>query len=225
MLDPGPFLLYTPINGSYGRSGGEFVGSDFPTTEWSLVVAAGDTSAPNVQKALETLCSRYWYPVYACARQLGNDVESARDLTQGFFAHLLEKHALESANSDRGRFRSFLRSSFRNFAANESRAMASTKRGGGRAILSLDFESAEAQYRLEPADNQTPEHSFERRWARQLLTRALERLGTEMEAIRVAVHRMRKRYGRILREEVARTVGHGEEVDDELGHLFAVVEG
>jgi RNA polymerase sigma-70 factor (ECF subfamily) len=209
---------------------------------------------------LETLCARYWYPVYALARHLGNDAESARDLTQGFFVYLLEKNTLELADQERGRFRSFLRATFRNYSANEWRIKSARKRGDGRTPLPLDFDTAESRYRLEPKDSQTPGTSYERRWARALLDRALARLSSEMEAdagadrfrllepflagsperddyprlagqlgvsegaIRVAVHRMRQRYGRLLREEVARTVGDTSDVDDELRYLLTALD-
>ena len=236
------------------------MGAAFPTTEWSLVLAAGDLSSADARQALETLCARYWYPIYAHARQLGSDAESARDLTQGFFAYVLEKRTLETASKERGRFRSFLRGTFRNFSSNEWRTQRAQKRGDGRTPLPLDFDTAESRYRLEPKDTQTPETSFERRWARALLDRALDRLSSEMEAegsadrfrllvpflagpperedyarlaaqlevgegaIRVAVHRMRQRYARLLREEVARTVGDSTEVDDELRHLLSALD-
>lgn len=237
------------------------MGATFPTTEWSLVAAAGDLSETTAREALETLCTRYWYPVYALARHLGNDAESARDLTQSFFVHLLDKNTLDVADPERGRFRSFLRTTFRNYCYNDWRNSSSKKRGDGRTPLPLDFETAESRFQLEPKDHRTPESSYERRWAHTLLDRALARLTSEMTAndganrfqllepflagpperddyprlaeqlgisagaIRVAVHRMRQRYGRLVREEVARTVGHDGDVDDELRYLLTALDG
>ena len=157
------------------------MGAAFPTTEWSLVVAAGDLSSADARQALETLCARYWYPIYAHARQLGIDADSARDLTQGFFAYVLEKHTLKTASKERGRFRAFLKTALRNYLAHERERAQAQKRGGGTLTLALDFDSAESQYLLEPSHEQSPDDLFEKRWARALMTHALQQLRKTME--------------------------------------------
>ena len=154
----------------------------FATTHWSLVVAAaGERSSPEGETALQTLCESYWPPLYAFARRRGKSVEDARDLTQEFFARLLEKESLQVADREKGQFRSFLLMMFRRFLANEWDRDRALKRGGGRIVLSLDVDSAETLYRREPIDDHTPERVFERRWALTLLERVLTRLEEEYD--------------------------------------------
>jgi len=140
---------------------------------------AGDHESPAAQEALQALCQTYWYPVYALIRHLGHDVESARDSAQGFFTFLLEKQVLKVARPDRGRFRAFLKTSLRHYLGHERQRARAQKRGGGQTPLSLDFDEAESRFRLEPSHEQTPEVLFEKRWARTLMTCALERLRQE----------------------------------------------
>jgi RNA polymerase sigma factor (sigma-70 family) len=154
----------------------------FATTHWSMVAQAARRSSPEAEQALARLCEMYWYPLYAYVRRRGYRVEEAQDLTQDFFARLLEKDHLEHADRQRGKFRTFLLSSLQHYLANEWRKAGAQKRGGGRAILSLDFASGEDRYRLEPADTWTPERIFERRWALTLMERALDRLRDEYDA-------------------------------------------
>jgi len=156
-------------------------GGLFATTQWSLVLAAGDSRSPQSREALAALCETYWYPVYALIRHLGHDVDSARDSAQGFFAFLLEKQVLKVARPDRGRFRAFLKTSLRHYLGHERERARAQKRGSGQVPLSLDFDEAESRFRLEPAHEQTPEVLFEKRWARTLMTCALERLRQEAE--------------------------------------------
>jgi len=137
-------------------------GGLFATTQWSLVLAAGDSRSPDSHEALAALCESYWYPVYAWIRHLGNDADSARDLAQGFFAFLLEKNVLKVARPDRGRFRGFLKTSLRHFLSHEREREQARKRGGGQPALSLDFDTAESRYSLEPSHEQTPEVLFEK---------------------------------------------------------------
>ena len=151
----------------------------FATTHWSLVTAVGAAESSQRCDALETLCRTYWYPLYAYVRRRGATAEDARDLTQAFFARLLEKEALRSADPERGRFRSFLIASLNHFLANEWRRGQAKKRGGGRAAVSLDLQSGESRYALEPAHGLTPEKVFERRWALTVLERALAALRDE----------------------------------------------
>ena len=135
----------------------------FATTRWSLVLAAGESGSDVSARALEELCTQYWYPLYAYARRRGYDTEDARDLTQSFFAKLLEKRDLRTADPTRGRFRTFLLSSMKNFLAGEWRKDNTLKRGGAVEILPLDFDSAEESYGLAPSHELTPEPLYERR--------------------------------------------------------------
>ena len=154
----------------------------FHTTHWSLVVAAAGGEGNEPRAALEELCQAYWYPIYAFIRRRGNSAEDARDLTQGFFAALLEKGYLADADPQRGRFRSFLLTAVARFVTKEHAKEAAQKRGGGTKTLSLDFDAGESRYQHEPVDNWTAEKIFERRWALTLLDRTLAALRREHEA-------------------------------------------
>lgn len=153
----------------------------FRTTRWSVVLDAASADEADSRRALATLCETYWYPLYAYARRRGASAEDAQDLTQGFFAALLEKGTVNVADQERGRFRGFLVTAFRRYMGHEREKAAAEKRGGGRAHLSLDFERGEERYRVEPADDLTPEAVFERRWALTVLDRVLDRLRKEFE--------------------------------------------
>jgi RNA polymerase sigma-70 factor (ECF subfamily) len=154
----------------------------FHTTQWSLIVAAAGQDGVAAKAALADLCQAYWYPLYAFLRRRGHNAEDARDLTQGFFATLLEKGYLGDADPERGRFRSFLLTAISRFAGKEYDRASAQKRGGNRSILSIDFGDGELRYQREPVDNWTPERIFERRWALTLLDRTLSRLRQEHEA-------------------------------------------
>jgi len=233
--------------------------SGFDTTHWSIVRAAGSDSTGRSRDALAHLCSTYWEPLYAYLRREGHSTEDAEDLTQGFFARVLEKGVFEAADPTRGRFRSFLLASLRHYAANERAHAQALKRGGSLPPLPLEFDGAEQRYLAEPEDTATPERVFDRRWALTVLNRTLARLGVEYRrrgrhevfeglkahliapddgvpydkiadrlglsagATRVAAHRLRRRYGELLRSEVADTVNTPEDVEDELGHLVQAV--
>jgi RNA polymerase sigma-70 factor (ECF subfamily) len=232
-------------------------GKSFTTTHWSLVLAAGHSSRPDAATALATLCETYWYPLYYYVRRRGYRAEEAQDLTQAFFAKLLEKGYLKVADPDRGRFRSFLLASLNHFLANEWDRARARKRGG--KVLSLDIAGAEGRYSLDPADGLTAEKLFERRWATTLLDLVLSRLrgefvrqgrervferlkdflanvgdapyrqaaadlGMTEAAVKMAVHRLRRQYRRLLRAQIAQTVASPEEIDDEIRHLFAALE-
>jgi RNA polymerase sigma-70 factor (ECF subfamily) len=234
----------------------------FSTTNWSVVRgAAGDESAV-ARDALAALCEAYWYPVYAYVRRRGYPPADAEDHTQAYFARFLEKGWVRGVRADRGRFRTFLLTSVRNFLSNERERHRATKRGGGKTILSLDHASTEGRYLLEPSDPVTPETLYERAWASETVTRALDRLQEEMSVaeggrerfdqlkahitgedsspayremavawkvsestVRAAVHRLRKRLGRALRDEVATTVADPADVEKELRHLLAAMGG
>jgi RNA polymerase sigma-70 factor (ECF subfamily) len=231
----------------------------FATTHWSLVVAAGDRHRPESDSALATLCECYWYPVYAFVRRRGHMANDAQDLTQEFFATLLEKEYLRSADRERGRFRTFLLTAVSRFLSKQAERSVAKKRGGGRKLLSIDFADAEGRYLLEPADRCTPEVLFERRWAMMLLDRAFQRLGADYArkgktelferlkphliagdeetddsdlaaklqltagALKVARHRLRRRFAQTLKEEIAATVVGLDEVEDEINSLLAAV--
>jgi RNA polymerase sigma factor (sigma-70 family) len=147
----------------------------FSTTHWSVVLAGGDGESPHAAAAMEELCRAYWYPLYAYVRRREHSVEEAQDLTQEFFARLIEKHWLAEADSSKGRFRTFLLTALNHFLAKEWRRSHAAKRGGGQVLISLD-DTAEARYAQEPASNVTPEKLYERRWALSLFDRALGRL-------------------------------------------------
>ncbi|MGD0259532.1 MAG: sigma-70 family RNA polymerase sigma factor [Verrucomicrobiota bacterium] len=151
----------------------------FTTTHWSLVLNARDPASPLATEALEKLCRTYWYPLYVYARRQGEDEEAAKDLTQGFFARLLEKNYLAQAQRERGRFRSFLLASLKHFLADERDKIRAQKRGGGQPIISLDDTTCEDRYRLEPAEAMDAEKLFERRWALTLLEQARARVREE----------------------------------------------
>jgi len=233
--------------------------SRFATTHWSLVLAAGRGASAEAQEALAALCRTYWYPLYAYVRRQGHQPEDAQDLTQAFFARLLEKHYLQAADPERGRFRSFLLTAFKRFLSKERDRERAQRRGGGRKLLPLDFEAGERRYGLEPANEATAEKVYEQRWALTLLDRVLARLrdefgqaGKQKEfdclkvyltgeagtpshqevaarlamtegAVKVAVHRLRRRYRDLVRDEIAQTVAGPEDVDEELRHLLAAL--
>ncbi len=236
-------------------------GERFRTTEWSLVVAAGSSQDPRSGQALERLCTIYWYPVYGFVRAYGHDASAAQDLTQEFFTKLIENRSIGTASRERGRFRSFLLASVKNFLANQRDHDRAAKRGGGHALLPLDLQSGEIRFSRELVDKRTPDKAFEKRWALALLERTLERLreetgrredperfallsrfltddspetsyrqvagelGSTESAVKAAVHRMRKRFGQLLREEVGRTVDDPGRVDEEIRYLFAALDG
>jgi len=151
-------------------------GSRFATTHWSVVLAAGRRDSPESHEALAALCGTYWYPLYAYVRRWGHTPDDARDLTQGFFATLLEKRYLEAAKRERGRFRSFLLTAFKRFCAKERDRANAQKRGGAAKRVSLDFPSGESRYSAEPSHGWTPEAVYERRWALTLLEQVMARL-------------------------------------------------
>jgi RNA polymerase sigma factor (sigma-70 family) len=153
----------------------------FVTTHWSVVLTAGRSDTPRARDALAKLCQTYWYPLYAYVRRRGQTPEDAQDLTQEFFARLLEKNWVGNADQAKGRFRSFLLSAMNHFLADEWDKARAQKRGGGVPLLPLQLDTAETRYGIEPADPMTPERSFERRWALTLLEEVLNRLRTLYE--------------------------------------------
>jgi RNA polymerase sigma-70 factor (ECF subfamily) len=233
----------------------------FATTHWSVVLTAKEGDSAQAAEAMAQLCQTYWYPLYAFVRRKGNSPHDAQDLTQGFFARLLEKNYVAQADRARGRFRTYLLAALTHFLADEWDKARRLKRGGGREIISFDAASAEERYRLEPIDQLDAAKLYERRWVTTLFDQVLARLeqefrdsgkgrlfdqlkgsllaedsgpsyvelGTQLglteDAVKQAVHRMRRRYRELFREEIAQTVAGPGEVEDELKHLFAVLSG
>jgi RNA polymerase sigma-70 factor (ECF subfamily) len=218
-----------------------------------LAAARGDASSA-ANAALAELCRAYWYPLYAYIRRRGHDANAGEDLTQEFFARLLAADFLKGVAPDKGKFRSFLLAALKHFLANQRDHAQAQKRGGGRAILSLDAVGADSRFRLEPAHDLTPERLFERQWALTLLGQVLDRLHAEFAAagkqaifaglqklltadrerlhvavelgmtegaVKMAAHRMRRRYRALLRDEVAHTVASPAEIDDEIHYLLS----
>jgi RNA polymerase sigma-70 factor (ECF subfamily) len=228
----------------------------FTTTHWSVVLAAGHSSVPGAQEALEKLCHTYWFPLYAFARRQGNSPEDAQDLTQEFFSRLLEKNYLAKADPDRGKFRTFLLRSLKNFLVNEWKRAGRLKRGGDLEFLSIDTNAAEDRYAAEAPDESNPDAEYETRWAVTLIEQVLTALRQEFDAadkarlfeelkgfiwgdkstasyaeiaghlhlsegtVKVAVHRLKKRFRELLRAEVAHTVARPEDIDGELRHFI-----
>ena len=229
----------------------------FPTTRWTLVVAAGDPHRKEARSALIDLCENYWYPLYAYLRRRGYPTDQAQDLTQEFFVRVLEGRYLDRADPEKGRFRSFILTSLKFFVADEEDRNRALKRGGG-VLVPLEFSAGEERYQREPAHDETPERIFERRWALSLLDRVVEKLrdefvqhgrpehferlkmfllgqsdapyaalaremNTSEGALKVAIHRLRKRYRDLFRQEIADTVADPAEVESELRYLAAVL--
>jgi RNA polymerase sigma-70 factor (ECF subfamily) len=206
---------------------------------------------------MEKLCCRYWPPIYAFIRRRGHGPDDAQDLTQEFFARLLEKNYLKAADAAKGRFRTLLLTAVTRFLINEYERSQALKRGGRLGHLSL--QAAEEGYHAGLSSSTTPETLYERRWAETVLDSVLARLRQEFEAdgqlerfeilkpfltgdkvvpsasevaarlgmtetaLYSAIHRLRRRYGEVLRREVAQTVARPEEIEEELRHLVRVL--
>jgi RNA polymerase sigma-70 factor (ECF subfamily) len=231
--------------------------SQFPTTRWTLVVAASDPGRREARTALTSLCENYWYPLYAYLRRRGYPADQAQDLTQEFLIRVLEGRYLDRADQEKGRFRAFLLTSLKFFVADEEDRRRAHKRGGGM-LVSLEFSSGEERYQREAVHDETPERIFERRWALSMLDRVVEKLRTEFilhgrpehfeqlkvfllgqsdapyaalardmntseGAVKVAIHRLRKRYRELFRQEIADTVADPAEVESELRFLATVL--
>ena len=153
----------------------------FVTTHWSVVLTAGRNDTTRARAALENLCQTYWHPLYAYVRRRGYSSEDAQDLTQAFFARLLERNAVAAVAPEKGRFRSFLLASLNHFLSDEWDKARAQKRGGGK-VISLDLQSAETRLGEIPVENFTPEKAFEHRWAITLLEQVYQRLGEEYRA-------------------------------------------
>jgi len=230
----------------------------FAATHWTVVLAAArGQDSSHAADAMAELCRTYWYPLYAYLRRRGYDTHEAEDLTQEFFARLLEPRFLDNVDRRKGKFRAFLLASLKNFLANQRDRSRAAKRGGGRVVIPLDALAAESRYGLEPTDRWTPERLFERQWAIRVLDNVLARLEAELAAegkqrlfdglkpfltadrqsapyaqaaaelamtegaLKVAVHRLRRRYRELLRHEIAQTVASAEEIDEEIRYLLS----
>lgn len=231
--------------------------SHFPTTQWTLVAAAGNPRRKEARSALISLCENYWYPLYAYLRRSGYSTDQAQDLTQEFFVRVLEGRYLDRADSTKGRFRTFILTSLKFFVADKEDRDRAQKRGGG-TVVSLEFGSGEERYQREPAHHETPERIFERRWALSVLDRVIEKLreqcvqdghpehferfkvfllgkseapyaalaremNTSEGALKVAVHRFRKRYRDLFRREIADTVCDPADVESEIRAMAAAL--
>lgn len=151
----------------------------FATTQWSLVLVAANRDSAEAEQALARLCSLYWYPIFAFVRRRGHSTEEAEDLTQGFFARLIEKGDIGDADRSRGRFRTFLLTACQHFILNERDRMLTLKRGGDRPALSIDVVAAESRYQRALAHNETPERLYDRQWCLTLLVSVLDDLRAE----------------------------------------------
>jgi RNA polymerase sigma-70 factor (ECF subfamily) len=231
-------------------------GDIFATTHWTVVLKAGKKNSPEAQRALEQLCRTYWFPLYAYVRRRGHAKADAEDLTQAFFAKLLEKNFLAQLDGEKGKFRAFLLVALKNFLANEWDKARAQKRGGGEVHLSLDWQTADTKFQVASQNEPSPDKAFDREWALALLAKVIERLqaecaadgkgklfeqlkeflmagksesaqadvakslGMEEGAVRVAIHRLRKRYRQLLRDEIANTLSDEGMVDEEMRALF-----
>jgi RNA polymerase sigma-70 factor (ECF subfamily) len=214
-----------------------------------MVFAAGGNPS-----ALAALCQAYWRPVNQYILSQVRVPDDALDLTQEFFARLIEKKYSAQADRERGRFRSFLLASVKHFLLEEARNARTQKRGGGRALLPLECETAGSNYRPELRDDLTPDKIFERHWAFTVMERALlalrrekhfeqlkpfltgdgpampysklaAELGVTEGVVKIKVHRLRKKYGELLRAEIAQTVESDSHVEEELRYLLSVLAG
>ena len=153
----------------------QYRGAAFTTTHWSVVLEAQGQS-PAAQEALEKLCRTYWRPVYSFIRREGTGPEEAEDLTQGFFALLLERRNFDAVRKEKGRLRSYLLTSLKHFLVSEHRRAVTLKRGKGQQPVPLDELSGAERSDMEPADHLTADRVYERRWALTLMEQVLRRL-------------------------------------------------
>ena len=229
----------------------------FRTTRWSVVLLSAQSQAPGSKAALTELCRLYWFPLYAFVRRRGYTPADTQDLVQGFFLHLLDHKALAEVDPRKGKFRSFLLASIKNYLSKEADRARCWKRGGNVEFVPLDTENAEKICQFEPADFLTAETIFDARWATALLHGTMARLGHQyaaqgksltlqvlepflapggvqvvpsyeqaadqlqvsIVAVKTLIHRMRKQFTTLLREQVARTVSDPAEIDAEIHSL------
>ena len=239
-------------------------GAPFASTRWSVVAACnadGTPTSAETEAAVAQLCRDYWPPLYSFVRRRGFSRADAQDLVQGFFTHFLQDKIYAQTDSGRGKFRTFLLASLKNYIVDIWHRENTLKRGGGREFVVLDEEigAVEELYQDETAVILEEERHYEQRWATALVTRALERLRADfrgeskakifeelkpfvsggsglprqeetaellampIDTLRSHLSRMRARYRALLREEVARTIGFADDVDEELHHLSQIL--
>jgi len=242
------------VNSEVSKPAGQF-----STTHWSVVLLAGRDGSPGSAAALEKLCRIYWPPICAFARRKGRGEEEAKDLTQQFFALLLERKDFSGLDAGKGKFRTFLLAAFSHFLANEYDRANALKRGGGQEVFSLEQFPAEPCEGGSPGEDVSPGDVYDLGWARTILRTALghlkeemsradkpgrfeeleqfltvqagadqygaaaEKLGVEVSSVPVLVHRLRQRYRELVRAEVAQTVSSPTELEEEMRHLFALL--
>jgi RNA polymerase sigma factor (sigma-70 family) len=237
-------------------SRGEAAGR-FHTTQWNVVLLSAQSQVPGSKAALAELCRLYWLPLYTFVRRSGYSPADAQDMVQGFFLHLLDHKALAEVDPRKGKFRSFLLASIKNYVSKEVDRLRCLKRGGNIEFVPIESNNAEELDRFEPADFLTAETIFDARWATILLEEVMARLANEyaaggkettlralepflapgsvqavpsyeqvadqlqvsIGAVKTLIHRLRKQFGALLREEVARTVSDPLEIDEEIRSL------
>lgn len=233
---------------------------EFATTHWSLVAAMQESMGDSARArlALEELCRRYWYPLYAFVRHRGYSADDAQDLTQAFFARIIETAGLTSVDREKGRFRSYLIGALKHFLANEWHRQRAQKRGGAVQIIEWDALDPESRYAHSSCGSEDPEHAFDREWALEIIDGAMRALRDEMivagkgeqfdalrgsllesdapprddiaarlnmseGALKVAIHRLRRRYRMLLRDAIAETVRNEADLEDEMRYLITVL--
>jgi DNA-directed RNA polymerase specialized sigma24 family protein len=231
----------------------------FVSTHWSVVIRAGGPNSDEARQSFGALFETYWYPLYAFSRRSGLSDQDAMDSTQSFFTHLLYTEGLDTLTPQKGRFRSFLIASFKNFLANERRAANAQRRGGAVKTISLSGVDFHSRYQNEPAHEGSAERLFDRAWVESLFERVQFRLADDYRlaekevlfrllrphltnrgdalpraeisrqlnlskaAVAMSLHRMRRRFGELLREEIAATVDDPTDIEEELRELMTLV--
>ena len=246
--------------GPEARHRDSMLGAAFPSTQWSVVFKAQKDDAQSLE-ALDEICRRYWYPIYAYLRCRGFERQDAQDLTQSFFLRAINGGLIEHADPQRGKLRSYLLGALTRHIASHIRRENTEKRGGRAIVLPLEVETAEEKFSNEPVDHRDPEKIYLASWARSLIDTARQRLrehlsrknqlalfdelqsviemdddhtpyralaarlDTSEAALRIQVFRLRRRFGKFLRDEVAKTVETPAEIEEELAWLASSVRG
>ena len=231
--------------------------AEFPSTSWSEIEDLNG-SVTQADKALESLCRKYWYPVYAFLRMRGHGFEDAQDVTQGFFAYMLKLGSFSDARREKGRLRNFLLKAVKNYEANWFRSRRTKKAGGEFEIVSYEWLAAEKRFSEEPKDIDSPDYLFDRRWATIIFENSLkqlreeyvsrgkkvlfdtlsvyldhasiepsrkgiaEELGMTIDAVHMAVWRLRERRRQLLRLQIAETVNSVDDIDSEISELIGI---
>jgi RNA polymerase sigma-70 factor (ECF subfamily) len=257
-LDDSPILSLGMGNSGKSNANSGTQAQFPPETRWTLIIAAGGSSGSSeAHAALNQLCQLYWFPLYAFIRREGNDCHKAKDLTQDFLSHVLETEFFKKIGGERGRFRSYLCESCRNFLKDDWRKGAAKKRGGGAAIISIDEQEAETRYDQLPKSEPSSDRIYDQAWAKTVVRRVLDklqqeycdksqapsyqaflpylvaepdevayqdliqRLNRDKATLQVIWHRLRRRFGELLRKEITDIVEDPKDVAEELRHLLA----